>query len=106
MDTNKKSTIKKFFSYYKPYKGLFAATLLLAGISTAAGLLFPLLTRYITGEVLEGGMENALSEIWKIGGLMLVLLAIQQGSCYFVDYRGHVMGAKIERYMSREMFDH
>ncbi|MCI8602217.1 MAG: ABC transporter ATP-binding protein [Oscillospiraceae bacterium] len=106
MDTNKKSTIKKFFSYYKPYKGLFAATLLLAGISTAAGLLFPLLTRYITGEVLEGGMENALSEIWKIGGLMLVLLAIQQGSCYFVDYRGHVMGAKIERDMRRELFDH
>ena len=100
------SRIKKFLSYYKPYLGLFITVMTLASIVAATTLIFPLLTRYIVKNVLEGNMVNALSEIYKIGAVMLVLIAIQTGCTFFVDYRGHAMGAMMERDMRNELFAH
>ena len=40
------------------------------------------------------------------GTLMLGLVAIQALCTLFVDYQGHVMGAKMERDMRRELFAH
>jgi ATP-binding cassette subfamily B protein len=76
--------------------------LLVAGIT----LMFPLLTRYITKNVLEGGMSNALTEIYRTGALMLFLIVIHTACNYYVDYRGHAMGAQIESDMRKELFDH
>jgi len=97
---------KKFFSYYKPYLGLFLSVMLCAFIVAGVTLLFPLLTRYITKTVLEGGAPNALNEIYRTGALMLVLIAIHTVCNFYVDYRGHAMGAMMESDMRSELFDH
>ena len=97
---------KKFLSYYKPYLGLFITVMTLAFIVAATTLIFPLLTRYIVKNVLDGNMVNALNEIYKIGAVMLVLIAVQAGCTFFVDYRGHAMGAMMERDMRNELFAH
>jgi ATP-binding cassette, subfamily B, bacterial len=97
---------KKFFSYYKPYLGLFLSVMICAFIVAAITLLFPLLTRYITKTILEGGAPNALSEIYRKGALMLLLILVHTVCNYYVDYRGHVMGAMMENDMRRELFDH
>ncbi|MFC7442520.1 ABC transporter ATP-binding protein [Laceyella putida] len=98
--------VKKFFSYYKPYLKLFLSVLACAFIVSAVTLVFPLLVRYITKDVLEGDLSTALGEVYWIGGLMLVLVAIQNIGNYFVDYKGHEVGARMERDMRSELFAH
>ena len=100
------SRMKKFFSYYRPYLGLFLSVMICAFFVAGVTLLFPLLTRYITKTVLEGGLPNALSEIYRTGALMLLLILIHTVCNYYVDYRGHAMGAMMESDMRRELFDH
>ncbi|RPJ27149.1 MAG: ABC transporter ATP-binding protein [Chloroflexi bacterium] len=100
------SRTKKFFSYYKPYLGLFLSVMTCAFIVAGITLLFPLLTRYITKTVLEGGLPNALAEIYRTGALMLVLILIHTACNFYVDYRGHAMGAMMEGDMRNELFDH
>ncbi|PRZ15322.1 ATP-binding cassette subfamily B protein [Laceyella sediminis] len=96
--------VKKFFSYYKPYLTLFLSVLACAFIVSAVTLVFPLLVRYITKDVLEGDLSTALGEVYWIGGLMLVLVVIQNIGNYFVDYKGHEVGARMERDMRSELF--
>lgn len=98
--------VKKFFSYYKPYLKLFLSVLACAFIVSAATLVFPLLVRYITKDVLEGDLSTALSEVYWIGGLMFALVAIQNIGNYFVDYKGHEVGARMESDMRDELFAH
>ncbi len=100
------SKLKKFFSYYKPYLGLFLSVMLCAIIAAAITLIFPLLTRYITKTVLEGRMANALEEIFKIGAVMLGLAVLQLLCGFYVDYRGHAMGAMMEGDLRSELFEH
>ena len=100
------SRTKKFFSYYKPYLGLFLSVMVCAFIVAGITLLFPLLTRYITKTVLEGGVPNALNEIYRTGALMLLLILIHTACNFYVDYRGHAMGAMMENDMRNELFDH
>lgn len=97
---------KKFLSYYRPYLGLFLADMICALIYTAISLAFPLFTRYIIQNVLERNMVNAMTGLYRIGGILVGLLAIQVCCEVFVDYRGHSMGAMMERDMRMELFQH
>lgn len=98
--------VKKFISYYKPYLKLFLSILSCAFIVSTVTLVYPLLVRYITKDVLEGDLSTALSDVYWIGGLMLVLVAIQNIGNYFVDYRGHEVGARMESDLRSELFAH
>ncbi|RDU36942.1 ABC transporter ATP-binding protein [Neobacillus piezotolerans] len=98
--------IKKFFSYYKPYARLYLTVLACAIIVSGVTLVFPLLVRYITKDVLEGDLSVALPKVYWIGAMMLILVAIQNIGTYFVDYKGHEVGARMESDMRRELFAH
>jgi ATP-binding cassette subfamily B protein len=97
---------KKFFSYYKPYMGLFLADMGCALIVSAVTLLLPLCAQYVTKNILESDMPDALSQISLMGALMLALVGVQTLCIMFIDYQGHVMGARMESDMRRELFDH
>lgn len=92
--------LKKFLSYYKPYLRLFYADMACAIIASAMLLAIPLCIRYITKNQLEP------QQIWMMGGLMLLLLAIYSACHAFIDYKGHMMGALMERDMRNELFEH
>ncbi|HEY2810974.1 MAG TPA: ABC transporter ATP-binding protein [Rhabdochlamydiaceae bacterium] len=77
-----------------------------AVIASAATLTIPLCVRYITSNLLEIGSENALHQIYMMGGLMLGLIAIYAACNAFIGYQGHVMGALMERDMRNELFEH
>lgn len=97
---------KKLSAYYKPYKGLFLADMVFAMIGAAITLVIPLMVRYITGTVVMLPIEEASSNIIRLG-IFMVLLVIVEGYCnYFIGYYGHVMGAKIEHDMRNEIFGH
>jgi ATP-binding cassette subfamily B protein len=101
------SRAKKFLSYYKPYRGLLLADLLCAIIISAAALLLPVSTNFITKNLLaKEGTPGTLDKIYELGAAMLALVALQALCTLFVDYQGHVMGAKMERDMRRELFEY
>ena len=97
---------KKFFVYYKPYIGLLVADLACALVVSAITLIMPLCARYITNNILESGAPNALSQIYTVGLIMLLLVIIHALCNAFVDYQGHMMGALMERDMRAELFAH
>lgn len=97
---------QKFLSYYRPYRGLLIADLICALLLSVTTLLLPLCARYITKNVLEEITPAALSQIWGMGAIMLVLVAIYVLCNSFVDYQGHMMGALMERDMRAELFEH
>ncbi len=83
------------------------ADLLSAVVISAAALLLPVCTNFITKNLLATkGAPGALDRIYALGVAMLALVALQALCTLFVDYQGHVMGAKMERDMRRELFEH
>lgn len=97
--------LKKFLSYYKPYLGLFYADMACAIVVSLTVLAIPLCIRYIIKN-LESQSPDTLNQIYFMGGLMLALVALHAICHTFVDYKGHIMGALMERDMRNELFDH
>ncbi|HEY1837848.1 MAG TPA: ABC transporter ATP-binding protein [Rhizomicrobium sp.] len=98
--------LRKLLSYYSPYRGLLAADIACAVLVSITTVLLPLCASYVTKHVLAGGSPDLLDRIYAMGAGMLALVAIQALSTMFVDYQGHVMGAKMESDMRRELFEH
>ena len=95
----------KFFSYYKPYLKLFFADMFCAIVAAGITLIFPLVTRYITGVVLVQKIVD-IQLIYKLGIIMLMLVFVEYACNYFIGYMGHVMGTYMERDLRNELFEH
>src|SRR5262249_26243405 len=90
----------------KPYLGLFLADMACALIVSATALALPLCARYITQNLLAGNATNALNQIYMMGAVMLALVVVHCMCNAFVDYQGHMIGARMERDMRAELFEH
>ncbi len=97
---------QRFFSYYKPYKGLFFADMFFAIMGAAVTLIIPLIIRYITSTVIFYEADEALKVIIKLALLMVGLVLLEAYCNFFIAYQGHIMGAKMEYDMRNEIFAH
>ena len=98
-------TLKKFIKYYKPYKSVFFIDLLCATIISAIDLAFPQLLRTLTKTLFAGAPGKIISALIPITIGLLVAYIIQTACRYYVTYAGHMMGARMERDMRKELFD-
>lgn len=98
-------TLKKFIKYYKPYKAVFFIDLLCATIISAIDLAFPQLLRTLTKTLFAGAPGKIISALVPITIGLLVAYIIQTACRYYVTYAGHMMGARMERDMRKELFD-
>ena len=98
-------TLKKFIKYYKPYKAVFFIDLLCATIISAIDLAFPQLLRTLTNTLFAGAPGKIISALIPITIGLLVAYIIQTACRYYVTYAGHMMGARMERDMRKELFD-
>lgn len=98
-------TLKKFIKYYKPYKTVFFIDLLCATIISAIDLAFPQLLRTLTKTLFAGASGKIISALIPITIGLLVAYIIQTACRYYVTYAGHMMGARMERDMRKELFD-
>lgn len=98
-------TLKKFIKYYKPYKAVFFIDLLCATIISAIDLAFPQLLRTLTKTLFVGAPGKIISALIPITIGLLVAYIIQTACRYYVTYAGHMMGARMERDMRKELFD-
>lgn len=98
---------KKFLSYYRPYLGLFFADMFFALLAAAISLVYPIIVRYITNNVITGAeISETVPTIIKLLFLMLGLIILEYISNYFISYKGHIMGAKMEYDMRNDIFEH
>lgn len=102
---NTMQTLKKFIKYYKPYKAVFFIDLLCATIISAIDLAFPQLLRTLTKTLFAGAPGKIISALIPITIGLLVAYIIQTACRYYVTYAGHMMGARMERDMRKELFD-
>lgn len=98
--------LKKFLKYYKPYIGIVILDLFCASLTTVCELVFPMLVRYITNTALLGVNALLFSTVAKVGGLYLFLRIVDTVANYYMADIGHVMGARLETDMRRDLFDH
>lgn len=98
-------TLKKFIKYYKPYKTVLFIDLLCATIISAIDLAFPQLLRTLTKTLFAGAPGKIISALIPITIGLLVAYIIQTACRYYVTYAGHMMGARMERDMRKELFD-
>lgn len=102
---NTMQTLKKFIKYYKPYKTVFFIDLFCATIISAIDLAFPQLLRTLTKTLFAGAPGKIISALIPITIGLLVAYIIQTACRYYVTYAGHMMGARMERDMRKELFD-
>ena len=98
--------LKKMMGYYKPYLKIFWADMFFATLSAAVALTIPLVVRYVTSTLIYKPSEEIIRQIIYIGIGLVVLLAIDCYSRFFIGNYGHVMGAKMEYDMRAELFGH
>ena len=98
---------RKFIAYYRPYIPLLLADLACAVLVAAGAIALPLCASYITARLPElAQSDDAIMQILAMGGIMLGVFLIQSLATFFVDYQGHVMGARIEADVRKELFEH
>lgn len=100
-----KKDFKQLLAFYKPYRWLLAADLFCSFTAAGIALALPLGIRHITNSLLNTGLQEFPQVLWASLGLAALVL-VQTLCCYFYDYQGHSLGAKIERDMRSQMFRH
>ena len=100
------NTIKKFTHYYGPYKAVFFIDLICAAVISLVDLAYPQILRTMTKTLFTQDKDIILHALPVIAASLFVMYIVQSLCKYYVTYQGHMMGAKMERDMRRELFDH
>lgn len=95
--------LKRFFSYYRPYKHLFILDFTCAVVAGLLELGFPLAVNQVVDKLLPAG--NWAWILWACAGLLAVY-GLNTVLNFIVTYWGHKLGINIETDMRKKMFDH
>ncbi|MGI6083928.1 MAG: ABC transporter ATP-binding protein [Acetivibrionales bacterium] len=97
---------KRFISYYKPYKGMFFMDMFCALVLSGIDLLFPSLVKFLMDEVYGTRPQNMLQIVFLTGAGLLALYIIRYFCQHYITSWGHIMGARMESDMRRDLFNH
>lgn len=100
------NTLKKFIHYYGPYKTVFFIDLLCAAIISLVDLAYPQILRSATKTLFTQDKAIILQALPWIAIGLFTMYVIQSFCKYYVSCQGHIMGAKMERDMRQELFEH
>ncbi|WGV57094.1 ABC transporter ATP-binding protein [Brevibacillus brevis] len=95
--------LRRFFSYYRPYRGLFILDFTCAVFVALLELGFPLAVNMVVDQLLPSKDWNMI--VWACIGL-LALYGLNSGMNYVVTYWGHMLGINIETDMRKKLYDH
>ena len=99
-------TIRKFITYYAPYKKVFFIDLVCAAFISIVDLIYPQILRTMTNTLFTRDSGTILQALPWIAAGLFVMYIIQSFCKYYVSYQGHMMGANMERDMRQQLFDH
>ena len=99
-------TIRKFITYYAPYKKVFFIDLVCAAFISIVDLIYPQILRTMTNTLFTRDSGTILQALPWIAAGLFIMYIIQSFCKYYVSYQGHMMGANMERDMRQQLFDH
>ena len=102
----KKGNLRRFIPYYKPHIGIFMKDMLCATVTAAVELAFPMFVRIILNDGINSADGIHIDVIWKMGLVILAIRVVDVFCNYYIESHGHIMGAKIETDMRRDIFHH
>ncbi len=95
---------KALWTFYRPYRRQFTLVLLCCFLASGFALLIPLFVRHLTDTLL--GSFSHFFELTLAGGAMLLCIALQAACNYYMDAKGHALGAQMERDVRQKLFGH
>ncbi|MED1793652.1 ABC transporter ATP-binding protein [Brevibacillus nitrificans] len=95
--------LRRFFSYYQPYKGLFLLDFSCAIIAAMLELGFPVAVNMVVDKLLPSKDWPLI--LWACFGL-LIMYILNAAMNYVVTYWGHMLGINIETDMRKKLYDH
>ncbi len=95
--------LKRFLGYYKPHLKIFIPDMLASVAVALLGVMYPIITRWVLNDLV---LDSNVSLILLAGVGLLVLYAIRALLNFFVQYKGHVMGVRMQAQMRSDMFRH
>ena len=95
--------VKRFVSYYKPHRKLFAIDMACAFIVAVCDLFYPI----IAGNIIDDYVPNQnLRLLLTWSGVLLGIYLVKAVLNYVIQYWGHIVGVRIQGDMRRDMFRH
>ncbi|MBO4925645.1 MAG: ABC transporter ATP-binding protein [Clostridia bacterium] len=98
--------LRRFLPYYGKYKKEIAFDLCCALLTTGCEIIFPLIVRAITNQAVKDYTAITAGWVLKLGALYLLLRIIDTAANHFMQYWGHITGAKLETDMRTDLFNH
>lgn len=101
-----KHLIKKVLPYFYKYRFTLFLDLFCAGLTTASEMILPLLLRALTNRAVEDLASITIDFVLRLSLIYLVIKTIEVIAQYFMTSIGHIMGARIETDMRRDLYAH
>ncbi|WP_130862045.1 ABC transporter ATP-binding protein [Bacilliculturomica massiliensis] len=98
--------IRRFAPYFKKYKGVLLLDLFCASLTTLCELVLPLIVRYITNMGMNDLEGLTVQIILSLGAVYMALRVVDVLANYYMANIGHMMGARIETDMRKDLFAH
>lgn len=102
-DEGKGVHMKRFFKYYKPHMKLFIIDMIAATTLAVIDLIFPVFSRVLINDYIP---NKKIDLLFKFAGVIFLLYILRMFCNFVMSYWGHVMGARIEHDMRRDLFSH
>lgn len=97
--------LKRFFPYFRRYKGIMAFDLLCAALTTLCEIVLPLIVKFITNTATQNIEALTMNIVIRFTLIYILLRIIDVFANYYMQNTGHVMGARIERDMRTNLFE-
>ena len=92
---------KKFISYYRPHRKLFALDMFCGLLVAVCDLFYPIIARNIINEYVPNKQLRLLIT-WSV--VMLLIYVAKACLNFVVQYWGHIVGVRMQADMRRDMF--
>lgn len=94
---------KRFIHYYKPHLKLFCLDMGASLLVALIGIIYPIVTRTMLNDLIP---NRKYQMIIFAGTILLALYVVRLLLNYFIQYKGHIMGVRIQAQMRSDLFNH
>ncbi len=106
MSSSSRGLIRRFITYYKPYKGWFFLDMAVATLSSVLSILAPYFVRKILA-IIQGPGSGIVAEVIVFYLSIVLSLYILDAVCNYIRIKwGHYLGVWIENDMRLDLFHH
>jgi len=95
--------LKRFISYYGPYKKMLALDMLASLLISVIGMVYPIVTNKMLNIYIP---QKMYTTIVVSGVAVLMLYVLRMLLRYFVQYYGHIIGVGMQSQMRQDLFAH